>query len=83
MSETDPIDLVHCTTVQTAMEAEVARIALEAEGIACDIQGESQAGLTGVLPIKIYVRSEDLERALEVVEPAGKGGDDADDDSEA
>ena len=56
-------ELVHLTTVQTSGEAEVARLALQAEGIDCQIVGESQAGLSGVLPIKIYVRPADLDRA--------------------
>ena len=77
MSEENPGELVHCVTVQTAMEAEVARIALQAAGIPCDIEGENQAGLAGVLPIKINVRREDLDRAKELIrERVSKGGDD-------
>jgi hypothetical protein len=72
--EHDENELVHFTTVQTSGEADVTRLALQAEGIDCQIVGESQAGLAGVLPIKIYVRSADLDRARAIAER--KPGDD-------
>ena len=68
MSEHDEPELVEFTTVNTSGEAEVARLVLEAEGIDCQIVGESQAGLAGVLPIKIYVRPADLDRAKAIAE---------------
>jgi hypothetical protein len=68
MSSSEENELVHFTTVQTSGAAEVARLALEAEGIDCQIVGESQAGLAGVLPIKIYVRRADLDRAKAIAE---------------
>ena len=68
MPESEEHELVHFTTVNTSGEAEVARLALQAEGIDCQIVGESQAGLAGVLPIKIYVRPADLERAKAIAE---------------
>ena len=68
VSEPPEHELVHLTTVRTSGEAEVARLALEAEGIDCQIVGESQAGLAGVLPIKIYVRCVDLQRAKAIAE---------------
>ena len=49
MSEHEDHELVHLTTVHTSGEAKVARLALQAEGIDCQIVGESQAGLAGVL----------------------------------
>ena len=68
MSESDPNELVLLTTVNTAPEAEVARLALHAAGLECQIDGELQAGLAGVLPIKIYVKSADLARAKTIAE---------------
>ena len=68
MSEPEQTELVHLSTVKTQGEAEVARLALDAQGIECQIVGESQAGLAGVLPIKIYVRRADLDRAKAIVE---------------
>ena len=77
MSDAEKNELVHLTTVRTAGEAEVARLALAAEGIECQIVGESQAGLAGVLPIKIYVRPADLERAKAIADQT-PGTDEAD-----
>ena len=74
MSAANEDELVHFATVNTAGEAEVARLALDAEGIDCQIVGESQAGLAGVLPIRIYVRQADLERAKAIAEQ-GLSGD--------
>ena len=68
MSAPDENELVHLTTVKTSGEAEVARLALDAQGIDCQIVGASQAGLAGVLPIKIYVRQADLDRARAIAE---------------
>ena len=56
MADREKNELVRLTTVKTSGEAEVARLALEAAGIYCQIVGESQAGLAGVLPIKVCVR---------------------------
>ena len=68
MSEREDSELVHFTTVQTSGEAEIARLALQAEGIDCQIVGDLQAGLAGVLPIKIYVRPADLDRARAIAD---------------
>ena len=75
MSEPQEYELVYLTAVQTSGEAEIARLALEAQGIDCQIVGESQAGLAGVLPIKIYVRSTDLDRAKAIAEQTPSDGE--------
>jgi len=57
-------------TVYTAYrepDAEIVRLALEAVGISCVIDNPRQGGLTGVLPAKLRVKSEDAERAREVI----------------
>lgn len=41
---------------------------LEQEGIPCWIEGENQAGLAGILPIRLLVRAVDVERARTVIE---------------
>lgn len=70
MPDADERELAHFTTVKTSGEADVARLALAAEGIECQVVGASQAGLTGVLPIKIYVRPADLQRAKAIADRA-------------
>jgi hypothetical protein len=59
----DRQDLVSVWTVNTPTEAEIARAALESAGISCEISGETQAGLAGVLAINILTRAEDAEEA--------------------
>ena len=43
--------------------AELIRNELEAEGIPCEVSGENQGGLAGVLKIDILVRAADASRA--------------------
>jgi Putative prokaryotic signal transducing protein len=40
---------------------------LEAEGIKCEIDGENQGSFTGVLEVRLLVRSWDEERARKVL----------------
>jgi hypothetical protein len=47
--------------------AEIIRGALAAEGIDCRLEGEGQAGLTGVLPIRLWVLASDLDHARQVM----------------
>lgn len=65
---TSPLDLKTLIKVRGSGLAEVLRIRLEDEGIQCAIEGANQAGLSGVLPIRLLVRSSDLERAKELIE---------------
>lgn len=75
MPASDKNELELLTTVYTAGEAEVARIALGSDGIDCQIDGELQAGLAGVLPIKIYVQRDDLERAKALIDHSSDDGE--------
>jgi hypothetical protein len=61
--------MVVCTT-SDANYAEILRGALHAEGIKCEIDGERQAGLTGleVMEINVLVRAVDFDRAKSFVE---------------
>jgi hypothetical protein len=59
----DKEDLVSVYTVKNSAEAEIVRGSLESVGIACQIGGESQAGLAGVLEIDILTHVSDAEKA--------------------
>jgi len=65
-----PDDLVTVYTVHSAAEAEIIKNALEADGIACSIGNESQAGLAGLLEIVVQVRATDEPRARELIAAA-------------
>ena len=56
-------DLVSVFTVKSPTEAEMVRNALKAVGIACEIGGEGQAGLAGVLEIDVLVHANDVGAA--------------------
>jgi hypothetical protein len=58
-------DLKEVFSTDNPTEAEIIRGALHEEGIKCAVDGESQAGLTGVgiMEIKILVRADDFDRA--------------------
>jgi hypothetical protein len=55
-------------TVTDPNVAELIRNALHEEGIVCEISGESQAGLAGVLEIDILTRAIDADRARKIIE---------------
>ncbi len=52
-------------TTNNENQAEVIRMALEAEGIKCQVNGKSQAGLVGsdALAVEIVVRAADYDHA--------------------
>lgn len=58
-------NLVSVHTVSSPTEAEIIRNALKSVGIACEIGGEGQAGLAGVLAIDILTQESDAEEARE------------------
>jgi hypothetical protein len=53
-------------------ELEILRLALEGEGISAMIEGEHQAGLTGVLPARLLVMEADLDRARKILKSHGR-----------
>ncbi len=67
MSESDAQQPAVLTTVNNPSLAEIIRGALATEGIGCRLEGEGQAGLTGVLPIRLWVATADLDRAREII----------------
>jgi hypothetical protein len=60
-------ELVTVFETNDANAAEIARLALESEGIAAFVEGEGQAGLTGILEIQVVVKTADAERARELI----------------
>lgn len=64
----DSDDLVTIFSLTDATKAEVIRVALQAEGIRCEVGGEGQAGFTGLWEIDILVRAEDADRATKIIE---------------
>lgn len=59
----DDQELVTVCTVNNLTEAEIIRAAFQAEGIACQIGGEGQAGLAGVLSIDVMTHASDTKKA--------------------
>lgn len=61
----DADELLSVYSTNDANEAEILRAALHAEGIKCEIDGESQGGFTGlgIMKIRLLVRAEDFDRA--------------------
>lgn len=55
-------------SVPDANLAEIMKAHLEQDGIACWIEGENQAGLAGILPIRLLVRAGDAERARVIID---------------
>ena len=58
-----PDDILTVYTTDNANDAEVVRAALHGEGIKCEVGGETQAGLAGIMEIQLLVRAEDFDRA--------------------
>lgn len=63
----DPNSLVSVLTTTDAAQAELIRGALRNEGIACEIDGENQGSLSGVLDIHLLVRAIDADRAAKFI----------------
>ncbi len=66
----DADDLLVVYTTTDSSDAEILRGAIRAEGIKCEIEGDGQAGSTGlgIMEIKLLVRAEDFDRARSYVE---------------
>ncbi len=76
MTNDDKNELVTVFTVNDAMEAEILKNFLNAEGIACEIDGEGQAGFTGVVEIGIMVKAIDADRAEKLIRSREPNPDD-------
>jgi hypothetical protein len=62
------LDLVDVYTVRNPAIAEIIKNALEAEEIPCQLDNESQAGMTGIFDIQVLVRAADADRARELIQ---------------
>ena len=63
----DPNELVTIYTATEPTLAELIRAELKGEGIACEVGGENQGGLAGVLKIDVLVRAVDADRARKFI----------------
>ena len=65
-----PDEVTEVYSTDDANEAEILRAALHSEGIKCEIDGEGQAGLTGLgmMEITLSVRAADYDRARAYIE---------------
>jgi hypothetical protein len=66
-SEQEAQEPVSVYTVNDAGHAEIIKNMLRSEGIACELDGEGQAGLAGVFSINILVRAWDADRARDLI----------------
>jgi hypothetical protein len=75
----EALDLVSVYTIRNPATAEIVKNALEVEGIPCQLENESQAGLTGIFDIQVLVRSADADRARDLIESHISDEDELDD----
>jgi hypothetical protein len=61
------MELVEVYTVSDPNVAEIIKVTLQSDGISCWIEGENQAGLAGVLSIKLLTRARDADRARRII----------------
>lgn len=62
------MQLVEVYSVTDPNLAEIIKATLQRDGISCWIEGENQAGLAGVLSIKLLTRAKDADRAQRIIE---------------
>ncbi|MBC21256.1 MAG: hypothetical protein CMJ74_13485 [Planctomycetaceae bacterium] len=63
MNQEDPLNLTTLIKLTDSNLAEILKLALADEEIECVIEGEHQAGLTGVFQIRVLVPQKDLSHA--------------------
>ncbi len=77
------LELTTLVTVTDGNLAEILKLALADEEIDCVIEGEHQAGLTGVFKIRVLVSKKDLPQAEEVLHRhAGDAAEKAEEEEE-
>ena len=59
--------LVEVYSVTDPNVAEIIKASLQREGISCWIEGENQAGLSGVLSITLLTRAKDADHARRII----------------
>jgi hypothetical protein len=58
-------------TTNNLAEAEILKNVLEGEGIQCELDGENQGGLPGVIAVRILVHARDEETARQALASHG------------
>lgn len=48
--------------------AQIIKVALAEEDVMCELEGEHQAGLTGIFDIRVFVPTPDVARARAVID---------------
>ena len=66
--EKDPNETVVLYTTNDIYEAEIIRNELHDAGIACELDGESQGGFTGIVETKVLVHAWDFDQARKLIE---------------
>jgi hypothetical protein len=60
-------DVITVYTLNDPNEAEVVKMLLRDHNIDCELDGEHQAGFSGIFEIGVLVRGEDADEAREVI----------------
>ena len=68
MQKEEDLDLKTLIKLTDANLAEILKLALADEEIPCVIEGEHQAGLTGVFQIRVLVPNKDLAHAEQILQ---------------
>ena len=68
MNQEDPLNLTTLIKLNDGNLAEILKLALADEEIECVIEGEHQAGLTGVFQIRVLVPQKDLSHAEQILQ---------------
>ncbi len=55
-------------TINNPFEVEIIKMALQGGGIACQLDGEGQSGLSEILDIGVLVPAKDADRARRIIE---------------
>ena len=71
MNQEDPLNLTTLIKLTDSNLAEILKLALADEEIECVIEGEHQAGLTGVFQIRVLVPQKDLAHAEQILQEHG------------
>lgn len=64
----DPNETVVVHTTNDVYEAEIIRNLLRSEGIACELDGQSQGGFTELVSTRLFVHASDADRARRLIE---------------
>ena len=63
----DPDEPFNVYSTNDPNQAELIKAELRSEGIACEVTGENQGGLAGILEVTVVVRAKDADRARKLI----------------